>query len=114
MLSLVARRIATAIFTLLLVAVLVFFATEVLPGDPANAILGRDATPESLAALREELGLNTSIGHRFRQWFTDVVQGDFGVSITRDQAVTSVIAPYLRNTLLLGTIAALIGVTLSL
>ena len=67
--------------TLLLVSVLVFAATQAMPGDTASAILGRAATPERLAVVREQLGLNRPIATQYFTWLGGIVRGDPGNSL---------------------------------
>src|SRR5439155_1110101 len=73
----VLRRVLLGLLTLLLVSVIVFAATQALPSDPARAILGRTATPESLAALRKQLNLTGSIPGQYAHWLKGFVTGDF-------------------------------------
>jgi peptide/nickel transport system permease protein len=68
LLKIILRRLALGVLTLLLVSVLVFAATQALPGDTARAILGKSATPERLAALREQLGLNRPALAQYISW----------------------------------------------
>ena len=75
-----ARRVAAAIATLLVVSMLVFAGTEVLPGDAATAVLGKTATPAQVAQLRKDMGLERSIPVRYADWLTGFVQGDLGDS----------------------------------
>jgi peptide/nickel transport system permease protein len=86
-----AWRIAAAVPTLLLVAVAVFVLMRVVPGDPAQLILGDSATEESLAALRESLGLDRPIPAQFLAWAGDVLRGDLGQAITNGEAVLPLI-----------------------
>ena len=72
-------RIALGLLSLLAVSVLIFAATEILPGDVASAVLGQGATPETLAAFRIELGLDRPAYVRYFEWFSGAIQGDFGV-----------------------------------
>ena len=114
MLKLIVRRLFYSLITLLIIAVVVFVAVELLPGDMATAYLGREATPERLASLRAELGLDRPATERFARWFGSALGGDFGRSLARDKPVVDVIGVRLRNSLLLGISAALIGIPLAL
>ena len=78
--KLVAQRIALGILLLLAVSVLIFAGTQILPGDVAQAILGQSATPESLANLREQLGLNDPAYVRYFRWLGGVLTGDLGTA----------------------------------
>ncbi|MGQ2994574.1 ABC transporter permease [Variovorax sp.] len=87
-----AARIAMAIPTLLIVAVSVFVLIRLIPGDPAQLLLGDLATPASLADLRARLGLDRSLPAQFGIWFGHVLQGDLGTSINSGQDVLSLVA----------------------
>lgn len=96
----VGRRLAAGVVLLFVVSILVFAATNVLPGDAASAILGRQATPASLAALREELGLDRSLSRQYLDWIGGVLQGDLGGSYAaRGQPVWGLIRTDIVNTL---------------
>jgi len=84
-------RIAMALPTLLIVAVSVFVLIRLIPGDPAQLMLGDLATPASLADLRARLGLDQSLLVQFGIWIGNVVSGDFGQSISSQQAVLPLI-----------------------
>ncbi|HEX7867510.1 MAG TPA: ABC transporter permease [Variovorax sp.] len=86
-----ASRIAMAIPTLLIVAVSVFVLIRLIPGDPAQLLLGDLATPASLADLRARLGLDRSLPAQFGIWFGHVLQGDLGTSINSGQDVLSLV-----------------------
>ena len=106
-------RIALGILSLLAVSVLIFAATEILPGDVASAILGQGATPETLAAFREELGLNRPAYVRYFEWFGGAIQGDFGVAMTNKREILPELMRKFKNTLFLAGVAALIAVPIS-
>jgi peptide/nickel transport system permease protein len=106
-------RIALGILSLLAVSVLIFAATEILPGDVASAILGQGATPETLAAFREELGLNRPAYVRYFEWFSGAIQGDFGVAMTNKREILPELIKKFKNTLFLAGVAALIAVPIS-
>jgi peptide/nickel transport system permease protein len=111
---LVAGRLAAAVPTMLLVATLIFLVVALLPGDLAAQILGRDATPETLENLREQLGLDRPLLTRYLHWLAALAQGDFGTSLASGRDVKELIGPHLLNTLFLAGLAALIAVPLSL
>lgn len=108
------QRFALSLFVLALVAVIVFVLVEMLPGDAATAYLGKEATPEGLAQVRKRLGLDQPAHERFLQWAGGVVRGDFGVSLARQTPIHSFLWVRLRNSLLLGLCAALIGFPLAI
>ena len=113
MLRFIVTRIALGILTLFAVSVLIFVATEILPGDVASAVLGQGATPETLAAFREELGLNRPAYVRYFEWFFGALQGDLGTALTNKRDILTSLKPRLSNTLFLAGYAALIAVPLS-
>ncbi|WP_230472568.1 ABC transporter permease [Gibbsiella quercinecans] len=84
-------RLLSAIPTLLLVTVLVFLLTRLVPGDPALLMLGDMATEASLADLRHSMGLDQTLPQQFLIWFSQVLHGDFGHSIQTGQAVLPLI-----------------------
>ncbi len=79
-------RIAAAVAVLFVVSILVFAGTEVLPGDAAQAILGRNATPESITQIRHQLGLNRPATTRYLDWLSHMVRGDLGISASQTLA----------------------------
>lgn len=114
LLKVIVRRLGLAVLTLLLVSVLVFFATLALPGDTARAILGREATPQRLAALREQLGLDKPATSRYASWLSDVVRGNLGESLAAREPVTKLLAGRVVNSAALVILAAIVSVPLSL
>ncbi len=116
----VLRRTAVGVLTMIVVSVMIFVGTSVLPGDVANIILGQMATPESLAALRSKLGLDQPAYIRYFMWLGDMTTGDLGISkagagaATIGTPISELIAPRIVNTLRLSSIVALIAVPLSL
>jgi peptide/nickel transport system permease protein len=112
--SLVFRRLGLGLITLLVVSILIFFAVELLPGDIAEAVLGQGATEETVAAMREQLGLNRPAPVRYLEWLMGAVQGDFGVSLVSGDRVSSSIGPRFLNTLFLAAYAAVIAVPLAI
>jgi peptide/nickel transport system permease protein len=108
------RRIGTTLLTLWLVSVVVFFATQTLPGDAAHAILGREATPARVAALREQLHLTGSPLEQYWHWLTSVVRLQFGKSLSNGAPVMEFLGGRIGNSLLLMVGAALIGVPIAL
>jgi peptide/nickel transport system permease protein len=113
MLRLISGRIALGILTLLAVSLLIFIATEVLPGDVASAVLGQGATPETLAVFRHELGLDRPAYVRYFEWLFNALRGDFGVALTNKRDILTSISPKFDNTMFLAGYAALIAVPLA-
>ena len=107
-------RILLSILTLILVSIIIFAVLEVLPGDVASRILGRDATPEALALLRTKLHLNDPTIVRYFNWLGGILRGNFGVALTSSRPITDILAPRLFNTVLLSLYAFVIYVPLSL
>ena len=106
MIKLIAVRLAVGLLTVLGTAVVIFVATEVLPGDVAQIILGQSATPEGLEALRAKMGLNEPAYLRFLKWLFDLAQGDLGQSLAAGQfgtaqTINAQVALRLSNTLTL-------------
>jgi peptide/nickel transport system permease protein len=115
LLKLILMRIALGVLTLFLVSVVVFVATQALPGDTARAILGREAANvERYQALKEQLGLNKPMSQQYFSWLGGVVTGDLGNSLAQDEPVTDLIGRRVLNSFILVFIAALISVPVSL
>ena len=110
----VARRIVLGLLMLVGVSVLIFAGTQILPGDVAQAILGQSATPEALANLRRDMGLNEPAIVRYWTWFSHAVQGDFGKALSNGQDISSALGKRLLNTLFLTSCAAVIAVPLAI
>ena len=108
------QRIGLGLVLLLAVSVLIFLGTEALPGDVAQAILGQSATPQSLANLREQLGLNVPATTRYFNWLWGILHGDLGTSLTNGSDIASDIGKRLGNTLFLAFWAAIIAVPLAI
>jgi len=113
-LTLVSKRLGLGLLTLFVVSVLIFFAVELLPGDIAEAVLGQGATQETVAAMREQLGLDRPAPVRYFEWLTGAVTGDFGVSLVSGERVSSAIGQRFANTLFLAAYAAVIAVPVSI
>ncbi|ESY06880.1 ABC transporter permease [Mesorhizobium sp. M0761] len=112
--KLVAQRVALGIVLLLAVSVLIFAGTQILPGDVAQAILGQSATPESLANLREQLGLNQPAYVRYFHWLGGALTGDLGTAMSSGQDIATSIKGRLWNTLFLAFWAAVVAVPLAI
>jgi len=97
-----------------LVSVLVFAATQLLPGDAAQAVLGKNATPEALAALRERLGLGVGPLQQYWLWLQSFLSGDAGDSLANQQPVWAQVGPRIRNSLWLVCISAVIGIPIAI
>ncbi len=95
------KKSVSFILTLLLVSLLAFFAFQIIPGDPAIKMLGTQATPEKIAALQEQLGLNRPMPVRYLSWLGDFFFGDMGNSYSYHMSVRSMLAGKLPITLTL-------------
>lgn len=113
------RRVAAALLTLFVVSILVFAATEILPGDAANAILGRTATEENVAELRGLMGLDRPAAERYLDWLGGLLQGDLGNSAAGyaqggELPIWDDVKWKIRNSFVLAGITALIMIPLAL
>jgi peptide/nickel transport system permease protein len=114
LLKMIAQRIALGVLLLWAVSVLIFAGTQILPGDVATAMLGQQATPEAVANIRAQLGLDKPAPVRYFEWLAGAVQGDFGKSYTNRQDIATNIGRRLGNTLFLAAAAAAIAVPLAI
>jgi peptide/nickel transport system permease protein len=108
------RRLLLGLIVLILVSVLVFLATQALPEDPARAILGRSATPASLAALRRQLHLDRPVIEQYWTWVTGLLHGNLGTSLAAQEPVSTLLAPKLVNSAVLVALAAVLSIPLSI
>ncbi|MDA8445818.1 ABC transporter permease [Paracidovorax valerianellae] len=113
-LKLLVQRLLMAVLSLLAVSVIVFSITAVLPGDAAQEQLGQDATPEALAALRTQMGLDVPAPLRYVRWLGGAARGDLGQSVTTQTPVGELVASRLPNSLLLAAVTALFSVPIAL
>jgi peptide/nickel transport system permease protein len=113
-LRLLVQRIALALLSLLAVSVVVFAITAVLPGDAAQEQLGQEATPEALAALRAQMGLDVPAPQRYVRWLGGLLTGNLGVSSATQLPVAELIGSRLPNSLLLAAVTALFSVPIAL
>lgn len=114
MIQYVTRRLALAALTVWLASLGVFLVAQALPGDVATQVLGRDATPAAVAAMRAELGLAKPLWQRYLDWLRGALHGDFGTSLVNHHAVAGELAVRLRNTLLIAVVAIVVGIMLAL
>ena len=108
------RRILQSIPVVLLVTIGAFSVIVLVPGDPAQHMLGYNATPESLRILREQLGLDRSISQQFWDFFRGVVVGDFGESILKKESVRTVVGDRAIVSLFLLGYAVLVALLISI
>ncbi|NTF65092.1 ABC transporter permease [Rhizobium rhizogenes] len=113
-LSLVFGRVIVALITLLIVSFTVFAATEMLPGDIAQILLGQAATPEAVAGLRAAMHLNDPAILRFLRWLAGLATGDLGISYANNMPIAELIGSRLGNSLKLAAATALFSVPIAL
>jgi len=104
------RKLLTFLSTLLLVSVITFLVFQVLPGDPAQIILGVDADPNQLAALHKEMGLDRPATERYLSWIGNTATGEFGESLRYQRPIADIIAERLPVTLSLAVLS--LGMTI--
>ena len=114
MIRYVLKRIGLALITLVLLSMIVFAISTVLPGNVGRAVLGPFATQESVDALNEQLGANRSVVVQYREWVGDLLHGDLGTSLTKQVPASDLLGPALKNSLKLALVAFLICVPLSI
>ena len=114
LLKTIAQRLALGVLLLLLVSILIFAGTQLLPGDVAQAIMGQSATPEALANLRRDLGLNDPAIVRYWHWFSNALTGDFGKALSNGQDISQALGKRMANTLFLAFWAAVVSVPLAI
>lgn len=111
-----ARRLVSVVFVLWAMTVMVFAIVHILPGSVAHMILGEFATNEAIAEMEERLGLNLPLYQQYWRWFTGLMQGDFGMSLTMDRPAGPVILEALGRSAILASISivlvAIIGIAL--
>ena len=111
--GLVLKRLLSGLVTLFIVSVMVFAGTELLPGDVAEAILGQQATPEAVAAIRRELELDRPALVRNVDWLSGFLGGDLGRSLANGREMADLVSWRLRRSLTLAALAALIAILLA-
>ena len=111
---LVAHRIALGALTLLIVSAVIFTITGLLPGDAAQEALGQSATPETVAALRAQYGLDQPGPVRYAKWLGGLVTGNLGQSFTASMPVAELISTRLPKSLLLAAVTAAVSVPIAL
>lgn len=112
--ALIVQRLALGLLTLFVISLVIFFSVQLLPGDVAQAILGKAAPAEAVAALRKELGLDLPAYVRYYNWISDFVQGDFGRSLANRRTVIELLSERIGNTIFLAAFAASIAIPVGL
>jgi peptide/nickel transport system permease protein len=110
----IVRRILLGLLTLFLVSVVVFAATQALPGNAAIAILGRNATPARVAALTKQLHLNESAFSQYVHWLGNILHGNLGISAATQEPVTQYISSRIANSAFLVFVSAIVAIPLSI
>ena len=113
MTGLIFRRLALGLVTMWVVSLLVFASTEILPGDVAESILGKEAPDDVIAVMRERLGLNEPAYVRYWDWLSGLFVGDLGVSLGSGREISELIDDRLWNTVRLASVTAIIAVPLA-
>ncbi|WP_460449497.1 ABC transporter permease [Alsobacter sp. SYSU BS001988] len=108
------RRLFALLATLAAATLIVFTVMEVLPGDPAQVMLGTEARPDTLAALREKLGLNHPAPERYLAWVAGLLRGDFGVSYTYSTPVSELLGERLLVSLPLALLALALATAIAI
>lgn len=106
-------RLLQGVLTLLAVSLLIFLATRALPGDVANMILGQNASPEQLASLRSQLGLDLPLWRQYLIWLSGILHGDWGTSLANGRPVADVLSLAVRNSATLSGVALAVMLPLS-
>src|SRR5665647_682787 len=114
MATFIVRRLLQTIIVIFIVSFITFSLLHILPGDPAQIMLGLDATQEQIDALRHALWLDRSFLVQYGHWVTNVLQGNLGTSISYNEKVSSLIATRLPKTFYLGLIALLLSIIISI
>jgi peptide/nickel transport system permease protein len=112
--ALIIKRLALGLLLLLAISMVIFVGTELLPGDVAQSILGQSATPQAVANLRLEMGLDRPAFERYFEWLFNIMQGDLGTSLSSKREISQMIGDRLGNTLFLAACAAAISVPLAI
>lgn len=113
-LAYVVRRLTYGALSLVILSVIIFICTNLLPGDAAVAILGENAAPEALQAIRDRLGFERPLPVQYGAWIAGVVRGDLGVSTTLNQPVGDLIAPAFNTSLAVATLTLLIATAIAI
>ncbi|WP_430503662.1 ABC transporter permease [Haloparvum sp. PAK95] len=110
----IAKRTGHALFVMWLVATTVFFGLRAVPGGPVRAMLGQEATPEAVAALRQQLGLDKPLPVQYVDWLTGMLVGDFGQSITSGESVGTLLASAAPKTFSIAAFGVVVGLGIAI
>jgi peptide/nickel transport system permease protein len=112
--KMVLKRLGLGALTLIVISILIFVGVEALPGDLAEAVLGQNALPETVAAFRKELKLDLAPHIRYVSWLGDFLKGDFGNSLANGRPIIDLIGWRFANTIFLAAAAAAIAVPIAI
>lgn len=108
------RRLGTSVLSLFLLVTIVFALIHATPGGPAYSILGMHATPQAVAALNKQMGLDHPLWQQYAVWWTHLFEGNLGYSFTQHAPVSSLMGSYLENSILLYVLATVIAIFFSI
>ena len=114
MFFLIIKRILLGLITLIIVSLITFVGTEVLPGDACTTYLEREAYGAALEACYKRLGLDIPAHERYLSWAYSVIQGDFGYSLSGQMPINEVLGPRVKNSMVLASAAIIIGIPIAL
>lgn len=113
-LSLILKRVALGLVTIIVISILIFVGVEALPGDLTEAILGQNALPETVAAFRRELKLDLPPHIRYFSWLGDFMQGNLGNSLANGRPIAGLVGWRFANTMFLASAAAVVAVPVAI
>ena len=113
MFFLIIKRILLGLITLFIVSLITFAGTEVLPGDACTTYLEREAYGAALEACYKRLGLDVPAHERYLSWAFNVIQGDFGYSLSGQMPINEVLGPKIKNSMVLASASILIGIPIA-
>ena len=108
--GIVVKRLGLGLLTIIVISLLIFLGVEALPGDVATAILGQEATPETVAAFRKELKLDLPPHVRYFAWLGSFMRGDLGNSLANKRPISDLVFWRFGNTIFLAASAAVVAV----
>lgn len=114
MIKMILQRLIQIIPTLLVVVTITFVLTRMIPGNPAAAVLGPQASVEEIEKMEEMMGLNDSLGKQYVDYLKNIIKGDFGKSYSYNQPVADLIAERIPNTLLISLTSLVIAILISI
>ena len=114
MIAYIARRLASTVFVMAIVAVIIFLLLRIAPGDPVAILVGDNASPEQITAIRKQMGLDDPLVVQFWRWASRVVVGDLGISIFSNEPVSKLVLQRLEPTLSLAATTILLAVLIAL